>query len=658
MHSSLSSFIQENPEIFTQITEALQEVFWLIDPVSEKIIYISNSYEKIFEKPCTTLYEDPHSWLSAVHDEDKEMVLRYTAQVHNKLNIEYRILTPSGMKWIRARTFPVHNEKGEVVRVAGIAQDITEQKNSSEAILSQNVELEAKVKERSAELESTITKLLSEIMERKAAEDKIRYQASLIENLSDAVIATDLDFTITRWNPGAEKIYEWKEAEALGKNSKTLMRTHFTQGDWEQVIQSLNNNGVWKGEVIERCKQQNLHYIFSSISFIKDSEGSNIGMIRINRDITESKVSAMALRKSESLYKTLVEMMNDGVTLVDNNHVLLFANRRFYEMMGYTKEEIIGKNMVDVFLMPEDYGLMNNVLQTRQRGLGGSYEIKMKKRSGEYVPVLVSGAPMKDEEGRIIGSIGVHTDISGLKRIEQELKNKISELNTFVYRASHDLRAPMISLLGLINVAREEINDRKSDIFFPLIDESTRKMDRILLDLASIARISHDTIGLSEVNIEQLVHDILKSLGNIPGFSEIHFEIESRQKQPLVTDERSLRSVLQNLIDNSIKYRNSRNRPPRTKILIREEADNCIIEVSDNGIGISTELKNRVFDMFFRATEYSSGSGLGLYIVKSAVEKLGGKIELKSEEMAGSTFTISLPRSWMADSNRRYSVTE
>jgi len=229
------------------------------------------------------------------------------------------------------------------------------------------------------------------------------------------------------------------------------------------------------------------------------------------------------------------------------------------------------------------------------------------------------------------------------KTLEARVEYRTKELNTFIYKVSHDLKGPLASMLGLIKIAKDDVADEEALRYFDLIHRSTDRLNFILLDLLHITTLKQGRIEYSKIDFKKLIKEILQSLENMPENHNIEFSIKVRNCKDFYGDEKLLNSIFQNLITNAIKYKKNGKIKPFVKILVDKESDILKISVEDNGLGIPPKFQDKIFEMFFRAHETSSGSGLGLYIVKSAIEKLGGKIMMQSEESVGTRFIIELP---------------
>jgi signal transduction histidine kinase len=222
-----------------------------------------------------------------------------------------------------------------------------------------------------------------------------------------------------------------------------------------------------------------------------------------------------------------------------------------------------------------------------------------------------------------------------------ELRKLNSELDSFVYSTSHDLRAPLASVLGLVNLSRLE--EKNKDHYLNLIEKSVKKLDRFINEIIDYSRNSRLEISPSPIDFEKLINEIFEDLEYLEEKNHITTSIEVSGQHPLYSDLTRISIILRNLISNSIKYYNPNNPSPQVKIMVNTDEAGAIIHIVDNGIGIDEKRQKDIFKMFYRGSDRSSGSGLGLYIVKESVEKLNGKITVKSKIGEGSTFEIILP---------------
>lgn len=241
-----------------------------------------------------------------------------------------------------------------------------------------------------------------------------------------------------------------------------------------------------------------------------------------------------------------------------------------------------------------------------------------------------------------------------LRKQNEELVKINQELDSFVYSVSHNLRAPLMSVLGLLRLAQIEVERSEQDTkvmlsYFSMMEHSINKLDETLKEILDYSRNARSEIKIEKVDLKYLLEDGFERLKYHEGSDQIEKVMEVKEETPFYSDPYRLAVVLNNLISNSIKYRDVRKKNQYIKIQAHITSAMARIEFSDNGIGISKELLNKIYDMFFRATEKSEGAGLGLYIVKETIDKLGGRISTISNLGLGTHFILELPNRYQAD---------
>ena len=216
-----------------------------------------------------------------------------------------------------------------------------------------------------------------------------------------------------------------------------------------------------------------------------------------------------------------------------------------------------------------------------------------------------------------------------------------AELDRFVYSVSHDLRAPLMSILGLINLSALEKSAEQHQTYLTMMKEMVYKLDNFIHEVIDYTRNIKAEVEHKEIDIELLVQEIIEDLKFMEGWGRFDFQVKVNLEDLFITDLPRMSTILKNLITNSIKYYKLDEPKPFIRIDVESKNGEKKIIVTDNGQGIQDKYHDQVFDMFFRGTERSTGSGLGLYIVAEIVEKLEGKIELDSIPDKGTTFIIT-----------------
>jgi signal transduction histidine kinase len=218
-----------------------------------------------------------------------------------------------------------------------------------------------------------------------------------------------------------------------------------------------------------------------------------------------------------------------------------------------------------------------------------------------------------------------------------------NELDRFVYSTSHDLRAPLTSLLGLINIIDDSKDKAEATRYLGMMRDRVASLDKFIKDITDYSRNNRLHIGKENINLSNLVNEVWETLHYAPEAQNIEFQMSIPHDLEVLSDRSRLTIILSNLISNAIRYHDKCKEKRFIRLYVLNTDFGFYLKVEDNGQGISPEYHQRVFDMFYRANEKSQGSGLGLYIVKETLEKLSGSIHLESSLGVGSTFTVRLP---------------
>ncbi len=229
------------------------------------------------------------------------------------------------------------------------------------------------------------------------------------------------------------------------------------------------------------------------------------------------------------------------------------------------------------------------------------------------------------------------------KNIHLEKTN--AELDRFLYSTSHDLRSPLSSIKGLVNIARIESTDEKQQRYFEMMIDRVDKLDFFIKDIIDYSKNARTEVNNEAVDFDSLLAEVTENLKFIEGAEAIEFKSKVSLPHPVTADKNRLSVVLNNLMANAIKYHDPGKHAQWIDVQVSNSNGSIKLQVSDNGTGIAPEYHNKIFDMFYRGTLQSKGSGLGLYIVKETVAKMNGTIAVESEPGQGSSFLITLPLS-------------
>jgi two-component system sensor histidine kinase/response regulator len=225
----------------------------------------------------------------------------------------------------------------------------------------------------------------------------------------------------------------------------------------------------------------------------------------------------------------------------------------------------------------------------------------------------------------------------------KELEKAYHELDKFVYSASHDMRSPLMSALGVVKLARLEADPSMYPQYFDMIERGIQQLDGYIRNIIGYYKSNRMELNRDSIRFEPLMTEVMKSLSSFPGFENYQISLFIEQEDVFITDQSKLEIAIANILRNALQYADSSKAIQEVIINIKSTAEQAEISISDNGIGIEAEKLHHIFKMFYRASSQSHGSGLGLYIAHDAISRLGGSIEASANESGGTRMHIALP---------------
>ena len=487
---------------------------------------------------------------------------------------------------------------------------------------------------------------------------------ALVENMNSGLIYVDTTDCLVFVNGKFCEITGFENKELLGRNIRTFFMEENTAPAAEKFYNELQAGLSVRCECKMKKKNGDLIWVQLSGSPFYNDNGKRNGSMVVYADITDLKEMQERLKKREEGYRTFIDQSAVGiwraeykppisvdlpvqkqVDLLLNTGFISECNESMAEMYGYARSsELIGRRIKDFFYIENNYDeekaneVLTSYVQNNYRI--SNVESKELDKHG-HIRYLLNNNIGIVEDDCLVRTWGVQTDITERKRTERALLETNQELDTFFYKASHDLKGPLASILGIVNLAKLEIRNDAMEKYFSMIESSVKRLDHTLLDLIELARSRKGSSKLSSVNIKNLVDEILDSLKHISNFDRIDFQLTIDPAIEITADNVLMRSVFQNLIHNAINYCNQQS--PGIRIHVEESDDGIELQIADNGKGIDEFIRAKVFEMFYRGHPDSNGSGLGLFIVKNALEKMKGQIRFESENGKGTIFYVTIP---------------
>lgn len=500
---------------------------------------------------------------------------------------------------------------------------------------------------KAAELYEAKQKLEKSYSELEALLNKTDSQLQgVFENIVDAYVIIDLMGNILKMNDAAVSLLGFEDAKAEFNllemaDSSEVERVAFS-------FQSLMKKGSitnFHVNIITRKQEKKLVHINASIIYDK---GQPVAAQGIVRDITLDNMYKKSLEAERAKYSNIIANMNLGLLEVDIDDNVLMANQSFFDMSGYKEAELVGKKASTIFLVEEETEVIKKENKKRLKGKSNSYELKVTNKANEVKHWLISGAPNYDLNGKIVGSIGIHLDITALKTLQiqkekllEELEKSNDELQEYAHIVSHDLKSPLRSIDALINWIKED-NKEKLDAAslqnFDLIETTLEKMEQLISDVLMYSSVGAQTLEEEIVDLNTVVKDLTKIL-----FVPDHISIEIINPLPKIQgDKTKLQQLFQNLISNAVKFNDKEK--GIIEIRLKEEQSFYQFSVKDNGVGIEKKYHDKIFKIFHALNKSKKSTGIGLSIVKKIVELHHGNIWIDSEIGKGTTFNFTLKK--------------
>lgn len=411
----------------------------------------------------------------------------------------------------------------------------------------------------------------------------------------------------------------------------------------EAALEERQNNKSGAYELQLKTKTGKKIWVLMNGSPYRSRKGHIIGSIGISTNIDYLKKTQQDILESKGRLDRFINESMLSIHIMDpKTRKIIFANPAYHQLLGYTPEDLETLELYD-FINHSRENIDERLESVSKREKLDIGKREWKTRDGKIIHVLVSSIYQKNSDGSEAIYITAQ-DITPIVEAENKLIASNNELEFYIYRASHDLRAPLASILGLINISRMDVSDPKGLEYIAKIETSAQKLDYMLSTLVKSMVVRNTVESDNIINMDDVISDILATFDQRLSTSGLIVNYSVMLQSPFVSNKFLIETILQNLIDNSIKYRDTGKKLSYLDIRVEENADHVSFYFTDNGIGIDQNIQDKIFDMYFRGTQISSGSGLGLYLIRKTVEKLGGEIKLKSSPGNGVAITILLPK--------------
>jgi PAS domain S-box-containing protein len=577
------------------------------------IYWCNEAYEKLTGYSKEEIYGKTPIEIGRLPETDISEIRKMIFAFENKEAFEVEVLhkTKSGKTfWSRTKGQPIKDVNGNTVQYFAMIDDVT------------------------------INKL---------KEERLRILSSIADVNINAVVICDKYGKVEWVNTSFERITGYSLKEIFGKSPGSILQGDETDPETITYLkQQIRAGEPFNCEILNYSKSNKKYWIRIQGQALKDRNGEVLKYFAIEEDISLEKKYFENIKAEKVKYSNIIANMNMGLLEVDNNDVILLANQSFCEMSGYSINELIGNKASDLLSNKKDKTTIALKNEKRKSGISDSYEVKANTKSGETKYWMISGAPNYNENGEVVGSIGVHLDITQQKSLELQkeqlllrLEKQNEQLNEYAQIVSHDLKSPLRSIHSLISWIKEdnlkEFSEQTID-YLKLIENKVEKMDHLIQGILTYSKM--DTLDLSSEQID--VNDVVNNIINIIHIPE-NIEVRINNLLPtIVADKYRIQQLFQNLIGNAVTYIDKPNGLVEVDFSI--EKKHYIFSIKDNGPGIAKENQEKIFKVFQSFTKNEKSTGIGLSIVKRIVDNYNGEIWIESQLTVGTTFFIKLPK--------------
>lgn len=475
---------------------------------------------------------------------------------------------------------------------------------------------------------------------------------------SDTIWDWKIQEDIFVWNKGIQGIFGYKKEEVGTTSTWWFDRIH-PEDSLKMSVKLYSfleqKTERWQDEYRFKCADGSYKYVFDRGFLLFDNEGKAVRMIGAIQDITKQKEEEQRLK----LLETVITQTKDAVVITDTDTSehpipnIIFVNEAFTKMTGYKPKEVIGKSPI-MFAGPKtdmkELEKLSNAIQKYKECFVET--ISYKKNGSEYW-VNFSMIPVTNKDGEHTHWISIQRDVTKEKEQQSEREQLIRELTQnnkdlkqFSYITSHNFRAPLSNLTGLLNLLDDvPVENEELQEILNGFRRSTQLLNETIDDLVKVVIIKDNPSILKEsVSIIEIFENVFFQLSNQINLHKPNLKIEIDPELCITINKAYMESIILNLVSNALKYRSPEKTP---KITIKAfDKDNFVnLVIKDNGIGIDLEKNHdKIFGLYQRFHDHPDSKGLGLYLVKSQIEAMGGSIEVESQVNKGTQFTLTFKK--------------
>lgn len=512
-------------------------------------------------------------------------------------------------------------------------------------------------------LQRNIKASLNLIKKQKLINDEIKESKERYDIVAMATSDTVWDWNILdnkfSWNRGIKNVFGYDEDDVIENSQWWFDRIHPEDSIRMSVkLYSFLEQRLekWQDEYRFQCKDGSYKYVLDRGFLVVDDNNSATRMIGAMQDISRKKEEEERLK----LLETVITNAKDAILITDSTISpdcilnVVFANEAYSEMSGYDYGEIVNRSMLDTLSIDENSFAFKELTGSLNRKQECEIETITHRKNNEEYWVKFIIVPVFNKENEHTHWISIKRDVTDEKKLEREKEQLIAELTQnnkdlrqFSYITSHNLRAPLSNLIGLLQLIEGiEIKDDELKMIIDGFSKSTKLLNETVIDLGKVVIIrDNPSIEKSEINVIESIQNVLSQINILVEKNNPEIELDINKNDIIFSNKAYLESILLNLLTNSLKYRSEKS-PIKIRIKLTRKENGTELIFEDNGIGIDiNKYKDKLFGLYQRFHNYPDSKGLGLYLVRSQIESMGGTISIESEVGKGTCFTITFKNS-------------
>lgn len=526
-------------------------------------------------------------------------------------NYRAKIYVKDGsVKWVQINSSLIYNSSGQPVAAQGILRDITQEMEIKQLLLEQRSQLDI-----------------------------------IVQNSPLGIVLID-DGKIIKANSTITQLLGYKEVELKCMTVKHISNPE-DEAEGARLVKEMKQGKLDNFSIVNRYRKKDGSQLWAktSVSAVKNRNGEIDYLVALIEDITKQRAAEDSIKAEREKYSSIIANMNLGLIEVDNEDIIQMTNQSFCNMSGFQQNELVGKKASDL-LQIQNRNLIPSKSLKRKAGISDSYEVAVLDKEGAKKHWLISGAPRYDLDNNVIGSIGIHLDITNQKILElqkerllKELENSNKGLQEYAHIVSHDLKSPLRSISALSTWLYEDykdVLDETGQHNLHLMQDKVASMDRLIQGILEYSTANNSALGKTEVDLNIVITTIGETI-----FIPEHVQLVVPMKLPtLLADATKIQQLFQNIIGNAVMH--IEKEKGLVEVIFSDSDSHWSFTIKDNGVGIPKEYHEKIFQIFQSIGSKERSTGIGLSIVQKIVNRYGGDIWVESEVGKGTAFHFTL----------------